>query len=163
MTNHYYTPCTTKLLGGILVSLRLSIRLSIRPSVSLTSCVGSCYQTETANQWVCGTGSWWVVLTLLYSQLVHSTLEWFWVSRRIFIHSHHNTFVFFLKTSVRPTSRVRSVSPTILVGSISYLHILSSNFRRCITCKASCKIAKFEFLAITSMDNHGVYLRTQAF
>ena len=34
---------------------------------SLTSCVGSCYQTETANQWVCGTGSWWVALTLRYS------------------------------------------------------------------------------------------------
>ena len=100
--------------GGILVSLHLSICLSIRPSVSLTSCVGSCYQTESANQWVCGTGSWWVALTLRYSQLVHSTLEWFWVSRRIFIHSHHNTFVFFLKTSVRPTSRVRSVSPTML-------------------------------------------------
>ena len=31
---------------------------------------------------------------------LHS-LEWFWVSRRIFIYSHHNTFVFFSKTSVR--------------------------------------------------------------
>ena len=41
---------------------------------SLTSCGGNCYQTETANQWVCGTGSWWVALTLRYSQLVHSTL-----------------------------------------------------------------------------------------
>ena len=30
---------------------------------------------------------------------LHS-LEWFWVSRRIFIYSHHNTFVFFSKTSV---------------------------------------------------------------
>ena len=29
---------------------------------------------------------------------LHS-LEWFWVSRRIFIYSHHNTFVFFSKTS----------------------------------------------------------------
>ena len=48
--------------------------------------------------------------------------------------------------SVRPTSCVRSVAPTVLVGSISYLHILSSNFRRCVTCKISCKILKFEFL-----------------
>ena len=32
---------------------------------------------------------------------------------------------------VRPASRVRSVVPTVLVGSISYLPILSSNFRRC--------------------------------
>ena len=30
--------------------------------------------------------------------------------------------------SVRPASRVRSVAPTVLVGSISYLYILSSNF-----------------------------------
>ena len=33
---------------------------------------------------------------------LHS-LEWFWVSRRIFIYSHHNTFVFSLKMSVRHT------------------------------------------------------------
>ena len=32
------------------------------------------YQADTANQWVCGTGSWWVTLTLRYCQLVHSTL-----------------------------------------------------------------------------------------
>ena len=49
---------------------------------------------------------------------------------------------------VRPASRVRSVAPTVLVGSISYLYILSSNFRRCVVCKVSCKIPKFEFLAI---------------
>ena len=34
--------------------------------------------------------------------------------------------------SVRPASRVRSVAPTVLVGSISHLYILSSNFRRCV-------------------------------
>ena len=55
--------------------------------------------------------------------------------------------------SVRPASRVRSVAPTVLVGSISYLYILSSNFRRCVACKVSCKISKFG----------GGYLRTQAF
>ena len=42
--------------------------------------------------------------------------------------------------SVSPTSRIRSVAPTVLVGSISYLYILSSNFRRCAACKVSCKI-----------------------
>ena len=41
-----------------------------------------------------------------------------------------------------PASRVRSVAPTVLVGSISYLYILSSNFRRCVVCKVSCKICK---------------------
>ena len=33
---HNYTPRTTKLLGGILVSLRPSVRLSVRPSVRLS-------------------------------------------------------------------------------------------------------------------------------
>ena len=41
---------------------------------------------------------------------------------------------------VCPPSYVRSVAPTVLVGSISYLHILSSNFRRCVPCQVSCKI-----------------------
>ena len=49
---------------------------------------------------------------------------------------------------VRPASRVRSVALTVLVGSISYLYILSSNFRRCVACEVSGKIWKFEFLAI---------------
>ena len=52
------------------------------------------------------------------------------------------------ETSIRPASRVRSVAPTVLVGSISYLYILSSNFRRCVMCKVSCKISKFKFFAI---------------
>ena len=67
----YYIPRTTKLLGGILVSLRPSVRPPVRPSV-----------------------------------------------------------------------------PTVLVRSISYLYILSSNFRMCVACKVSCKISKLEFLAI---------------
>ena len=46
---------------------------------------------------------------------------------------------------VRPASHVRSVAPTILVESISYLHILSSNFRRFVACQVSCKMSKFEF------------------
>ena len=49
-----------------------------------------------------------------------------------------------------PTSRVHSVAPTVLVQSISYLYLLSSNFRRCVVCKVSCKISKCEFLAIFS-------------
>ena len=46
-------------------------------------------------------------------------------------------------------NRVRSVSSTILVESISYLHILSSNFRRCVACKVCYKIKKLENLAIS--------------
>ena len=74
------------------------------------------------------------------------TLEWFWVSRKIFVYSHHNTIVFFSKMSVCGQNRVHSVSSTILVGSMSYLHILSSNFRRCVVCKVCYKIKKFEIL-----------------
>ena len=61
--------------------------------------------------------------------------------------------------SVHPASC--SVAPTVLVGSISYLYILSTNFRRCVECNISCKISKLKFLAffflmwITSTSNHG--------
>ena len=48
------------------------------------------------------------------------------------------------RPSVRPAYRVRSVAPTVLVGPISYLYILSSNFRMCVACKVSYSISKFE-------------------
>ena len=71
--------------------------------------------------------------------------------------------------SVRPASRVRSVAPTVLVGSILYLYILSSNYRRCAACKGFCKICIFanfynfwlclvltwDLMWIPSMGNHG--------
>ena len=41
------------------------------------------------------------------------------------------------------TESLRSVSSTILIGSISYLHILSSTFRRCVACNARFKNLKF--------------------
>ena len=50
--------------------------------------------------------------------------------------------------SVRPASRVRYIAPTVLVGSILYLYILSSNFRGCVACIVSYQISKFEFLAV---------------
>ena len=52
-----------------------------------------------------------------------------------------------VRLSICGQNRVRSVSSTILIGSISYLHILSSNFRRCVACNARFKIQKFEILA----------------
>ena len=52
-----------------------------------------------------------------------------------------------VRLSVCGQNRVRSVSSTILIGSISYLHILSSNFRRCVACNARFKFQKFEILA----------------
>ena len=42
-------------------------------------------------------------------------------------------------------SRVSSAAPTVLVGTISYLHILSINFRRCVACKVLCKIWNLDF------------------
>ena len=55
--------------------------------------------------------------------------------------------------SVCGQNRVRSVSSTILAGSISYLRILSSNFRGCVACKGYCKIWIFgqslEFVTLT--------------
>ena len=52
-----------------------------------------------------------------------------------------------VRLSVCGQNRVRSVSSTILIGSILYLHILSSNFRRCVACNARFEIKKFEILA----------------
>ena len=47
-----------------------------------------------------------------------------------------------VRLSVCGQSRVRSVSSTILIGSISYLHILSSIFRRCDAWNGCFKIKK---------------------
>ena len=52
-----------------------------------------------------------------------------------------------VRLSVCGQKRVRSMSSTILIGSISYLHIWPSNFRRCVACNARFKIQKFEILA----------------
>ena len=53
-------------------------------------------------------------------------------------------------------NRVRSVSSTILIGSISFLHILSSNFRRCVACNVPFQSSKirnfgefFKFVTLT--------------
>ena len=52
--------------------------------------------------------------------------------------------------SVCGQNHVRSVSSTILVGPISYLHILSSNFRRCVACNACWNFGEFfKFVALT--------------
>ena len=40
--------------------------------------------------------------------------------------------IYLVRLSVCGQNRVRSVSSTILIGSISYLHIFSSNLRRCL-------------------------------
>ena len=61
-----------------------------------------------------------------------------------------------VRLSVCGKNRVRSVSSTILIGSISYLHILFSNFRRYVACNACFKIQKFgefwRFFLICNFD-----------
>ena len=56
-------------------------------------------------------------------------------------------------SSVHPASRVRSVAPTVLVGSISYLYILSSDFWRCVACNFFLQNLNFwQFLKICNLD-----------
>ena len=55
--------------------------------------------------------------------------------------------------SVCGQNRVCSVSSRILIGSISYLHISSSNFRRCVACNARFKIQRIKILAIFFICN----------
>ena len=47
-------------------------------------------------------------------------------------------------------NRVRYVISTIFAGSISYLHILLNNLRKCVACKVVSGVffPNFEFLAI---------------
>ena len=58
-----------------------------------------------------------------------------------------------VRLSVCGQNRVRSVSSKRLVRSISYLHILWSNFRRCVACNGCFKIWHFgeffKFLTLT--------------
>ena len=57
---------------------------------------------------------------------------------------------FSARPSVCGQNRVRSVSSTILARSISCLHILSCNFRRCVTCFFF-KIKKFEVFKFVTL------------
>ena len=44
-----------------------------------------------------------------------------------------------------PTSSVRPVAPTVLIGYFSYLYILSRNITRCVICNVSCKFKNLNF------------------
>ena len=63
-----------------------------------------------------------------------------------------------IRLSVRPALCVCSVAPRVLVGSTSYLYILSNNIRKCAACKVSCKISifgnffKFVTFTLSSFD-----------
>ena len=84
-------------------------------------------------------------ILILWSCIIYTDLATFSLDL-----STHKLINVVFRPSVRPSvDRVRSVSSTILAGSISYLHILSSNFRRCVACKVIGNILQFEFLAVS--------------
>ena len=96
-----------------------------------------------------------MVMSILCMHLAHHHIE----SLNCFIYSSNYThrtmkllggILVSLRPSVRPSvpHPVSALAPTVLVGSMSYLYILSSIFRRCVMCKVVCKISKFEFLSI---------------
>ena len=77
-------------------------------------------------------------LVVLPVGTLHS-LEWFWVSRRIFIYSNHNTNVFFFKMSV-----CLSVCPSV------------TPFWQC-----SCHCIIVKFSGIITIDRHDVHAKGQ--
>ena len=110
--------------------------LSVCPSVTRQKpqINGSVVLGAYESPWPCGTP----VCTL------HS-LEWFWVSRRIFIYSHHNTFVFYSKTSIHLShlSHLYHYVPTI-VSSWNCQELLAMTEVRCMQ--------KFKFRGQRSMS-----------
>ena len=89
---------------------------------------------------------WGFIITPASTKLKGGRVCWF--------HLVHLSVCRYVRPSVRLSIRpsvclsvdrngVRSVSSTILIRSISYLHILSSNFKRCVTCNICFKIMYF--------------------
>ena len=81
----------------------------------------------------------------VHKGLLYPPLQWSW-KRGILVSPCPSVCL-----SVCGQNCVCSVSSTILIGSISYLHILSRNFRRCVACDVCFKIQKIEILA-TSLN-----------
>ena len=120
----YLAMKSSKLLGGILVS----VRLSNRPSDE--------------SPWPCNTPNWC------------TPLSWMILSKQKNLHLFSSQYIcVFSKTSICPSvcpaSRFRSVAPPALVGSISYLHILSSNLGRFLNLNfwQFFKICNFDFVS----------------
>ena len=78
------------------------VRCSTQPTVTVFTACPSVRPSISMGLW------YWELMSrpdpaVLPVGTLHS-LEWFWVSRRIFIYSHHNTYVFSLRCpSVRPS------------------------------------------------------------
>ena len=115
--------------------------------LSETAINGSVVLGADESLWPCGTPSWYTPLswTILSEQ---NNLHLF-LSQHICVFSKMSVPLS-VPLSVCGQNLVRSVSSTIPGRSISYLYILSTNFRRCVACWVLWKILKFEFFAISS-------------
>ena len=149
----YYTPYTTKLLGGILVSLRPSVCLSVRPSripCPLCSIYSSGWILSifgTNGQWherVCRI--WWpLTLTYIFKVI------WPWLRKSCPLCSVYSFgWILFIpptqqscwgvywfhsvRPSICPSSRVRSVASTVQDGSFPYLVQMINGMRGCLAC-----------------------------
>ena len=125
-------PPHNKTVGGILVSLCLTVRPSINWDVGR-----SVVFSEDQLHWRQSTG-------------IDGNYRSRKITARRWLHKYvggecgASSFTWYLyqicNKDVCATNHTCSVVPTVLVGSISYLYMLSSNFRRCVACKVSCKI-----------------------
>ena len=171
------TPISQPLLSGLITGWTQGLTFM----VPVHKLVPSSLKTPVLKQWIdkikvlsnYAIGTYWnIIITGIYSlvsRIVYNTylkLPNFSLMLHQFIvphtqrscwgvywfHSIHPS----VRPSVHPASRVHSVAPTVLVGSISYLCIVSSNCSRCAVCKASCKISNiwnfgnfFKFVTLT--------------
>ena len=117
-------PCTIDYSTVLLLVLGVVTRQKLQT-------MGLWYRALMKSPWLCGTPSW---------DTPHS---WMILSKQKNLHQFSTQYIcIFLQDVSLWQKSVRSVSSTILARSISYLHIFSSNFRRCISCKLHFKIKK---------------------
>ena len=134
---YQYTPLSTLLKRGynygnfsqFLTNFRMQMESCVMGEKTQLTCLGKIVAAADLASQGAGAHSW-CYYTLRFNE-VESGVYWYHLVR----------------LSVCGHNRARSVSSTILIGSISYLHILSSNLRTCVVCNAHFKISKFEILA----------------
>ena len=103
----------------------------------------------------------WVVFFMLYWNQAKICMNWMFFIPPLqrswkggFLNSPCPSFC----PSIYGRNRGCSVSSTILTRSVSYLHILSSNFRRCVVCKFIAKFQKLKFRQIFQICNFDLVL-----
>ena len=137
--NHNYTLRTTRLLG---VYWFPSVRRSICPS-----CIPCLLCSAYSSGWI-----HFIFIRLIKQlQKVYSK----------FVCKFLGSILVSVGPSIHHACRVRSVAPTVLVGSVSYSYILSNNFRMCVASwyvsfLLNCKIrlfgSFFKFVTLSCFD-----------